>query len=192
MLISIVGKSGSGKSHISTILASYIPNSLHIDLDNISHQILENPLVKQNLVSTFGKNIMIENKINRKELGKIVFNSTKKMQQLTDITWNKMENVIDQIIENNSNKIIILDWLLLPKTKYFELSSLKILVDAPLEIRMERAMKRDNISSKKFLEREQAAMNFQNYKFDYIINNINLVQTQKKVKKIYDKSIISR
>ena len=190
MLISIVGKSGSGKSYIAEHLTNYITNSLHIDIDDISHKVLEKPSVKQKLIDIFGKSIIVGNEIDREKLGKIVFNSTKQMQKLTDITWNDMENYIDQILDRNPDKIIILDWLLLPKTKYFESSNLKILVDAPLEIRMERAIKRDNISSEKFLEREQATLEFKKYKFDCVINNCDITKTKEKVKHIYDKSII--
>lgn len=191
MLISIVGKSGGGKSYIADILASYTPNALHIDIDDISHQILQKQSVKQRLIDTFGQNIMVGDEINRSKLGHIVFNSTDDMQKLTDITWENMEKSIDQIIENNPNKTIILDWILLPKTKYFKTSNLKILVDAPVKIRMERAMKRDKITLEKFLERERASLDFSNYQFDYVIDNSDIVKTKRRVKKIYDKSIIS-
>lgn len=191
MLISIVGKSGSGKSYIADTLASYTSNALHINIDDISHQILRQQSVKQRLIDTFGQNIIVGNEINRNKLGHIVFNSIDDMQKLTDITWENMEKLIDQIIDSNPNKVVILDWILLPKTKYFKSSNLKILVDAPVKVRIERAMRRDKITPEKFLERERASLDFSNYQFDYIIDNSNIMKTKEKVKKIYDKSIIS-
>ena len=99
---------------------------------------------------------------------------------------------IDRIIEENKNRIILLDWLLLPKTKFFFQSDFRILVKAPLDIRMERSTKRDNITKQKFLERELSAPNIDESQFEYIIENIDLEQTQERVKNIYDKSIIHR
>lgn len=88
------------------------------------------------------------------------------MKKLTDVTWFYMEQYIDDFIEKNKEHIIILYWLLLPKTKYFEQSDLKILIYATLEVRMMRAIERDNITSEKFLLREKASMSFENLNFD--------------------------
>lgn len=192
MIISIVGLSGSGKSLISQTLESYNPRIMHIDIDKIGHSCHQNPLVKQKLISTFGEDILTNDEIDRKKLGKIVFNSKEAMKYLEDITWSFMEQQIDKIIEGNKDKIIILDWLLLPRTKYFYQSDFRILVTAPLETRMERAMKRDGITKEKFLERESSAPTIDETQFEYVINNINLKDTQERVKNIYDKSFIYR
>ncbi len=192
MLISIVGKSGSGKSYIADTLSSYSKNIKHLNIDKIGHEVLLLDQVKENLIRAFGKEILTDNEIDRKKLNKIVFASEEKMQVLTDITWTSMERTIDNYITSNKDKIIILDWQLLPKTKYFERSDLKILVDASIEVRKERAVKRDSITEEKFLEREKASLNFNRENFDYVIENDNFAYTKGKVEKIYDKSIVSR
>lgn len=192
MLISIVGKSGSGKSFITKELINMNKEMAYLDIDKIGHQVTEKPKVKEKLLKVFGNIILRDDEINRKELGKIVFNSKEAMEILTKITWQDMEKEIDLFIKDNSQKIIILDWQLLPKTKYFMKSDLKILVTAPLEIRMMRIIKRDNINKEKFLEREQASLDFIKYHFDYIIENINQDKTKEEVEKVYEESIISR
>ena len=85
-----------------------------------------------------------------------------------------MEKEIDKIITNNKDKTIILDYLLLPRTKYFNSSNLKILLDIPYEIRKERVMKRDNISKEAFDLRESASINYDEYEFDIIIKDENI------------------
>ena len=192
MIISIVGLSGSGKSLIARTLESYNQHILHVDIDKIGHSSHHDPIVKQKLINTFGEDILTNGEIDRKKLGHIVFNSKEAMQQLEDITWSFMEQQIDQIINNNPNKIILLDWLLLPRTKFFYTSDIRLLVTAPLEVRMERAIKRDRITKEKFLERESSAPEIDETQFEYIINNVNLLETQERVKSIYDKSIIHR
>ena len=114
------------------------------------------------------------------------------MKQLSDITWDVMENIIDNFIEENKNKIIILDWILIPKTKYFNISNTNILVQSDFNTRMKRATQRDAINESAFKEREQATLDFTRNDFDYIIENYDIKQTRKEVKKIYDESIISR
>ena len=192
MIISIVGLSGSGKSLIARTLESYNQHILHVDIDKIGHSSHHDPMVKQKLINTFGEDILTNGEIDRKKLGHIVFNSKEAMQQLEYITWSFMEQQIDQIINNNPNKIILLDWLLLPRTKFFYTSDIRLLVTAPLEVRMERAIKRDRITKKTFLERESSAPEIDETQFEYIINNVNLLETQERVKSIYDKSIIHR
>ena len=114
------------------------------------------------------------------------------MQQLEDITWPVMEREIDEIIHNYPEKIILLDWQLLPKTKYFKESNMRILVTAPLETRMKRAMLRDGISEEKFRERENASLLLKEEDFDYVIWNEDRENMNKEVLKVYEKSIIHR
>lgn len=192
MLISLVGLSGSGKTYISKLLTSYNSKIIHLDIDKIGHDIYNNQIVVDNLINSFGKKVIKEGRVNRKELANIVFSSKEAMQLLEEITWREMEKQIDTFIENNPNKIIILDWLLLPKTKYFKKSDLRILITAPYKTRMKRAINRDSITEEEFKKRDNAAPTLNEEDFNYIINNNNLEKTQKEVRLIYDQSIIHR
>lgn len=191
MLITITGPSGSGKSSISEYLCSLNKDIVHLNIDDIAHNVLEKPIIKKAISAKF-KLKLNGKSINRKELGEIVFNNHKKMKLLSDITWNEMKKQIDNFIIKNKRKIVILDWILIPKTKYFNISDINILVNCDFDFRMKRAILRDSINERKFKEREQATLNFTKYKFDYIIYNDNIFQTRKRVKNIYDKSIVSR
>lgn len=169
MLIGICGKSGSGKSTISNYLKEEL-GAIHCDIDKIGHYVLTLPNVQKDLINCFGTEIYEDGKINRKKLGQIVFNSANKMKILEQITWKYMETEIDKIINKNKDKIIILDWQLLPKTKYLNLCNLKILIDIPYEIRKQRILKRDNISEEKIDLREKASITYNKNDFDYIFN----------------------
>lgn len=192
MLISIIGKSGSGKSTIARTLAEYDERILHIDVDKISHYVLTLPEVKEKIQTEISYDCVMNGEVQRKILGKIVFARPEEMQKLTDITWESMEKIIDKTIENNPDKIVLLDWLLIPKTKYFDQSNLKIWVDAPLEERVKRAIKRDNITEDYFLKRDSAGIDYIPDKYDYVIHNTNQEQTNKEVKRVYEKSILRR
>jgi len=172
MIICICGKSGSGKSTLAKKIIEERKNVIHIDIDKIAHQVLTIPIVKQQLQEQF-KDVLTDNEVDRKKLGPIVFSSTKNMDILTQITWPHMEQEIDRIISENKDKIIILDYLLLPKTKYFEQSDLKILLDIPKDIRKQRILKRDNITEDKFDLRDSSSIDYAKDEFDFIISSDN-------------------
>ena len=190
MIIGICGKSGSGKSTLARkIIKITNNNAIHLDIDKIGHNVLLLPEVKNELVNLFGKGIINEKNIDRKKLGDIVFNSRFEMDKLSNITWKYMEIEIDKFIQDNRDRIIILDWLLLPNTKYLDLCDIKILLNIPYEIRKERAMKRDNIKEEDFDLREKASIEYNENDFDYILVNNNYT---KRMVKDSDKSFVSR
>lgn len=185
MLIGICGKSGSGKSTLAKELINIHGDKIiHCDIDKIGHAALLEEEAKNKLVNAFGYSILKNNIIDRKELGKIVFNSEKEMKKLTEITWGYMQQELDKIIKDNKDKIIILDWLLLPKSKYFDNCDIKVLLDIPYETRKERAILRDNISESAFELREKASYNYDKNKFTLILQSNNKEEYQKVVKLI--------
>lgn len=196
MLISIVGKSGSGKTTIAKLLESFDKRIIHIDVDKIAHYVLTIPEVKERIKKDISYTCIIDEEIQRKVLGKIVFSSPQYMDKLAEITWPYMEKIIDSKIQANEGKIIILDYLLLPKTKYFLQSDLRIWVNSPIEERFERIVKRgvneQTISKEYFLKRDEAGINYEEGLYDIVINNSNKKSTFQEVRKVYEKSIISR
>ncbi len=184
MIIGICGKSGSGKSTLSREIVNTHENAINLDIDKIGHQVIMISEVKEDLVNYFGRNLLNDKEINRKKLAEIVFASRTKMDKLSEITWKYMEHEIDDFIDKHHNNIIILDWLLLPKTKYFSMCDIKILMDIPYEIRKNRVIKRDNITEKEFALRNQASIEFNRDDFDLVIKDNNKEKIRKLVKSI--------
>lgn len=170
MIIGICGKSGSGKSTLARQIIKHNKNVIHLDIDKIGHQVLLIDEVKNELEKSFGNSIIQGNNIDRKKLGEIVFASRKEMKKLSDITWKYMQIEIDNFLSENKDNIVILDWILLYITKYFNMCDIKILLDVPYEVRKQRAMKRDNISKEAFALREKASIEFDKKNFDYILD----------------------
>ena len=168
MIISICGKSGSGKSTLTNeLLKHFGDKAIHIDVDKIGHYVNTIPEVLNEEVKCFGEGIKTNGIVDRKKLGKIVFSSNEEM---------------DKVIEANPGKLIILDWQLTPKTKFFEQSDLTILLDIPVKIRKERIIKRDNISPEKFDIREQASIDYSLYNFDIVQSEMNIDEIKRMVK----------
>lgn len=169
MLIAICGKSGSGKSTLAKVLEEKWEHVVCLDIDKIGHHVLKNEQVISQLKSAFGSCIFDGDVIDRKKLGAIVFASALEMKKLSDITWEYMQFEIDQFLKKHKKETVILDWQLLPISKYFEMCDIKILLDIPYEVRKQRAIKRDQISDEEFDLRDQASMHFNESSFDYVI-----------------------
>lgn len=179
-IIGITGKSGSGKTELATLLAGELQGK-YIDIDKIGHEANKQPEILKNLCETFGKVILDTNgQLDRKKLGSIVFLDKNKMDQLTDITWGYMQKQLDSIMAQ-SNDIFVLDWILLPKSKYWEMCDLRILVTADDEIRKIKILERDNITEEYFEKRDSASLDYSPFKFDYIFENDYQNETIEKI-----------
>lgn len=169
-LIGITGKTGTGKSTIATILAQNL-NGIYVDIDKIGHKATSDPNIAKKLCDIFG-NGLLDNigNIDRKKLGNIVFSDTNKMQILTDITWEYMEQELDKILLQKQSYFIF-DWALLPKVKYWDMCDIKILVTSDDTVRKKRILARDHISEEYLEKRESATLDYSKLSFDFIFDN---------------------
>ena len=92
--------------------------------------------------------------------------------------------ILKQTFNIENDKKVILDWLLLANTRYFDMCDLKILLDIPYEIRKHRAMLRDNITEEAFQLREKASIDYDADKFDHVIRGDQEIEVGKLVKSL--------
>lgn len=186
-LIGVTGKTGSGKSTIGKLLADKL-NCKYIDIDKIGHSATSDSTISKKLCQEFGQDILDDNKnIDRKKLGNIVFSDKNKMEILTNLTWNYMQNELDNILSQNED-YYILDWALLPNVEYWNMCDIKILIISNDIKRKEKILKRDNISKEYLEKREQNTLDYSKIKYDYIFNNDYSKETLNSiVDAIYDK-----
>lgn len=173
MIIGITGRSGTGKSYLSEILAENL-DLTHIDIDKISHEVLSFETSKKFLINEFGLDIFDNGILNRKKLGKIVFDSQEKLEKLNHFCQIEMEKKLDEII-SSSKKSLILDYALLCGLKQFNACDIKILLEESFDVRFSRVKTRENISKEYFLSRDNSLSesNFDKSKFDYVFKNIS-------------------
>lgn len=172
-IIILTGKSGSGKSYAAEEL-SVLLNAKHLPLDKISHQALATDELKRFVKKEFGTEVFNEDgSVNRKKIGAIAFSNPKKLDKLNKISEIIMEQIIDYEIQTCKQPYVILDYMLLPKMKYFKLPSIKILLTCDAETRKKRVIARDNILEDYFYAREQHALEFEPSDYDFVINSTN-------------------
>lgn len=181
MIIGITGRSGTGKSYLSEILAKKL-DMIHLDIDKISHEVLSFEETQKFLRNEFGESIFENGVLNRKALGKIAFSDKQKLAHLNDFCQHQIESRLDEII-SKSTKPVILDYALLWKLKQFKVCDITILLETDFETRYNRVFSRENISREYFEARDNSLEDFSNKKFDYIFKNItdeeieNLIKT---------------
>ena len=166
MIIGITGKSGVGKTTLANLFKGY----KIISVDEIAHEVLEQPNIHQSIATAFGEDVA---NADRKVLGDVIFNNRQKMNTLTNIIWDTMCCYIDDIIREN--EYVIIDWILLPHTKYFHLCDIKILVKSEEDERVGHVLARDNISKEYLNRRDSRSIAYDEFLFDYVVhNNYNL------------------
>lgn len=163
--IGLTGPTGAGKGYVGSYLKTLGFNI--IDSDSVVKEIYENNYeILHRLCLAFGNAIIKDNKIDRKELGKIVFNDKEKLEKLNSI-------VHPEVIKQCEKRAIypaVLDAPQLFEAKAQDKCFKIISVIADNDIRAQRIMQRDSISF-------DMAMNRINAQFDneYYINNADYV-----------------
>lgn len=176
MLVGVVGKSGAGKSSFVRELMKMDVSIVHIDIDEVGHDILKDKNIVSHIVSIVKDPEVVENGVlNRKKVGNIIFNDLSKYEEYYKYTEDIEYKIIDEIIDKNKDKIVILDWILLDRTKYWSKLDYKILLDTDYEVRKSRVVNRDNISEYYFDLREVMKDDYNRDEMDVVIdgNNIN-------------------
>jgi dephospho-CoA kinase len=149
--LGLTGSIGMGKSFVASIFADM--GASVFDADAVVHLLLSGD---KNAITQIRENFpeaIIENQVNRKKLGDIVFTDKEKLKQLEDIlhplVWQKKEEFLEDC-RKNKTEIAVLDIPLLFETGSYKKCDHVAVVAAPDEVQQERVAQRGNIGDKKF------------------------------------------
>lgn len=173
MKIGLTGSSGSGKSTASNFFKQN--GFFIIDFDKISRDVYykDGPCLKE-LINYFGNTIIDKNgELKRKELGKIVFNNSEKLNKLNQIVRKYILEEAEKIESENKNKNIIYDAPLLFEANLDKNCDYIISIICDKETQIQRIIKRDNIDRDLAIKRLQSQHpnNFYIEKSDFVIEN---------------------
>lgn len=160
-LIGLTGGIGSGKSTVSNYLKT--KGIVIIDADLISKEINKRQDTIEELKFIFGEEILDGlGDIDIKKISELVFNNKDNMELLQKVTLPKIIKEIDKQVENfkNTNEIVILDAPLLFEVnidKRYDLDEIW-LVSVPLEVQIDRIIKRNGYTKEHALDRINSQM----------------------------------
>ena len=155
MIIGLTGKSCAGKDAVAALLDK--KRFEVIDVDKLGHDALS--MNKDKLVEAFGDGIIAQDgSVDRKILGPLVFSDPDKLGTLNSIThpWMHDEAMRRAEEAEREGKDAVINAALLESMGFVDYCQLVILVTAPLDVRMKRAMERNGMSPGEFMKRAEA------------------------------------
>lgn len=149
--ILITGGIGTGKSTCAkffTLLGVPLFND-----DLVGRFLTDNDLdVKQSIINLFDKSIYINGSLDRKRVASIVFNDKKILSDLSAIIHPAVQrSYLEWVVQNKLANYTLRESALANNDS--QLFDAVIVVDAPLDLRVERVVKRDNCSSEEVIRR---------------------------------------
>ena len=192
MVIGLTGGIGTGKSTVSQILKDR--GFPVIDLDVISHEVIEFSSVVEKIVQNFGREVLDEDEagnctVSREKLGKIIFSDKKKRLALNSIMHPEILKVMHKKIlecKSEKNKIIFVEVQLLFEVQWEKEFDYILLVAAKRDMQVRRVLERDKRSEEEAwnIINSQMSLDEKREKSDFVIENDgNMDDLNKKVDK---------
>ena len=189
MNIGITGSIACGKSTVSDYLIA--KGYTIIDADKLGHVALTSNDVKRKLAEKFGDEILENNEISRKKLGKIVFGNTENLKNLNSIIHPKIKELILKLQEKYKDEdLVFLDIALLYEANFVDLVEKVVVVYADEEVQLERLITRNSLSKEEAFKRIESQMSPQEKAAlgDFVINNsYNKEETFRQTEEIIEK-----
>ena len=143
--IGITGGIGSGKSVVSKIL-----ESMHFPVfysDRAAKEVLINNFeVKKRLIDLFGNRVFENNRLNKEFLATIIFSDDQARLEVNRMVHPMVREAFDAFASNHNASLVFNEAAILFETESNKFFDKVILVTAPEELRIERVMKRDEVS----------------------------------------------
>ena len=145
--LGITGGIGSGKSTASEFFKK--KGAFIFDADSEAKNLFTNNTnLTQRVIATFGSQVTTNNQLDLKRLSELVFSSKSLQNQLNEIIWPEVSQLMieaAQKAENVGLKLFIVDAALLLEAGFIEFFNSILLITADKPTRIERILNRKNI-----------------------------------------------
>ena len=185
-IVGLTGGIGSGKSKALTFFKNKGIPCYQADL--AGHKVLnENPEVKAKVKAYFGSEIYTSKGLDRKALGKQVFNNQEALQFLNGIVHPAVRLDFQNFIEEQQAPFIVSEVAILFENGGEKRYDKIILLTAPEALRIERVMARDGVSETEVRQRMQKQWtDAQKIPLaDYVIDNTHWTTTENELEWVY-------
>ena len=172
--IGLTGNIGSGKTTLAScfeILVIAVFNA-----DNQAKLLMNKDVnLKQSLIAEFGKELYLDNELNRKYLSKLAFNDDLVLKRLNVLVHPVVQDAFEKWSIQQSGAYVIKEAAILFESNTYQSLDAIICISCPEEIRLKRILKRDDLSEKELRQRmsHQWAEEKKISLSDYVITNDN-------------------
>jgi len=182
--IALTGGIATGKSTVASLFMMH--GFLTIDADKIAHKILDTNTAK--ISELFGSKYIKDNKVDRKELGNLIFNNKVEKQKLEQFIHPLIKEQIikDARIFEEQQKPYFIDIPLFFENRNYDIKN-SVVVYTPKDIQLSRLMDRDHSTKIEAQSRINNQMDIEEKKklATFIIDNsLNLKHLQQEVERI--------
>lgn len=152
--IGITGGIGSGKTTAAKIIETHFKIPVFY-ADKIAKNLMNsNKLLQEKLINKFGNDVIINSKINKTFLSKIVFNEKSGAEMIANIVHPFVHTAFDLWCKlRQGHPIVAIEAAILFERGSHKKLNKTILVVAPKEQRINRVMKRNDCTRQEVLER---------------------------------------
>jgi dephospho-CoA kinase len=185
--IGLTGGIGSGKTTVANMFKSKNIPVFIADVE--AKKILNDPSVAQEVANTFNISLTNEGLIDKSKLASIVFKDKAALEKLNSIIHPKVHQSFKKWVKNKDASYIIYEAAIIFEKDRASDFDFTILITAPEEVRIERVVQRDYSSEEEVKSRMKAQWPESKKKklADFVIENINIKQTQQQVDKLHAK-----
>lgn len=172
MRIGLTGGIASGKSTVSLYLASL--GMEIIDGDLLAREVLVlYPEILTYLQDTYGNLIFQEGQLDRRALGRIIFQDEEKKRAYLDVIMPKIVEEARKRLKEAKGSFVVLDAALLFEEGLEKDVDITVTVFVPYEVQLERLLKRDGLTVSEAVSRIRSQMPLAEKKrrADHVVDN---------------------
>jgi dephospho-CoA kinase len=170
--IGLTGGIATGKTTVSKYLQSL--GIEVIDADLIAREVLDlYPEIMDYLRESYGDRVIKEGKLDRKALGKIIFQNEEDRRRYLQVIMPRIRQEIEKRLEESVEEITVLDAPLLFEEGFHKDVDLTITVYADESVQLQRLRKRDGFTEEEARNRISAQMDLKEKmnRSTYVLNN---------------------
>lgn len=184
-VIGLTGGIGSGKTTIANFFKEKgVPVYI---ADDEAKKVMQSIEIIDQIKSVFGETLFENNILNRAKLAEIVFNNADKLAQLNAIVHPAVKKDFENWLQQYKNdQYVVYEAAILFESGRYKECDYIVTVTAPIEVRIERVIKRDNTTREQVLSRMEMQWNDEKRisLSNFVINNSNLKIANEEVVKI--------
>jgi dephospho-CoA kinase len=188
MILGITGSVGTGKSTVAAYFKAL--GAELINADTVAHSVIRTGTPGyRKIVSVFGKRVLSSSgAIDRKKLGKIVFEDSSLLDKLNNIVHPEVISVVKSRISRSRSKLVVFDAPLLIEAGLTNLVDALIVVKAGRQAQISRAAGKTGLGRAEVIARIKAQMplSAKIKMADFVVdNNGTKIKTKKQVVSIW-------